>query len=447
MTNRLELFVDDWLVGDVQDGVCLQLQIPVRREVVLALDAPWENELGGYYHVFRDRDRIRLYYRGLLDRETGDTGAYQTTALAESDDGICFSKPELGLVEFDGSSANNIVHMGVEAHNFFVFRDDNPSAPDDARYKAVGGGWKNLYAFVSPDGIQWHRLQEDPLDVAGTFDSLNVVFWDRLEGCYRLFSRTFLDWQDPAREGRCRCIQSSRSDDFVHWSEPVLHNYGPDAEEEQYYTNATIPCPGAEHILLSFPKRFVPERTKVQTHTHPGVSDAVFMSSRDGVHWHRFREAWVRPGLDWRNWTERNNMPAHGIVETGPHEWSMYLAEHTRHPTSRLRRLTVRPWGFASMHAGYSGGEFVTRPLRLTCDRLSVNYSTSAVGSLEAEIQTESGEAVAGFAFADMSPMFGDELDADLTWNGDCELRNLGEQIVRLRFRLKDADLFALRFG
>ena len=63
--------------------------------------------------------------------------------------------------------------------------------------------------------------------------------------------------------------------------------------------------------------RFIPERKKIAEMKEGGVSDAVFMSSRDGQNWDRSHlESWLRPGTDQRNWTHRSNMPAWGIVQT-----------------------------------------------------------------------------------------------------------------------------------
>jgi hypothetical protein len=310
----------------------------------------------------------------------------------------------------------------------------------------VGGSWQKLYGLVSPDGIHWRRVQEEPLDVTGAFDSLNVAFWDAHTGCYRLFSRYF--HTRPDGQG-VRAIQSATSDDFIHWSKPVPHQYAHGVPLEHFYTNATIPCPGAEHILLSFPKRFVPDRTRsTEGMIYPGtgLSDAVFMSSRDGVHWDRsFLEAWVRPGLDERNWTHRSNMPAPGIVETGPSEWSLYISEHYGWDTNRLRRLAIRPWGFASVRAGFAGGEFLTRPIVFGGRQLRLNYSTSAVGSVQVEIQDESGRPTEDFRLDDMQPLFGDELDAAVFWRGKSDLSALTGRTVRLRFVLKDAHLFTIR--
>ena len=170
------------------------------------------------------------------------------------------------------------------------------------------------------------------------------------------------------------------------------------------------------------------------------------MSSRDGVNWDRsFPEAWVRPGLDKRNWTQRSNMPAWGIVQLSPDEFSLYITEHYGWPDHRLRRLTVRRHGFASAHAGALGGEFSTRPLVFSGRQLVLNYATSAPGSIRVEIQDAAGQPLPGFALADMPPLFGDELDAVVSWKAGSDLSRIEGQLVRIRFVLKDADLFALR--
>jgi hypothetical protein len=198
--------------------------------------------------------------------------------------------------------------------------------------------------------------------------------------------------------------------------------------------------------LLSFPKRFVPERTKLKGYVEPGVSDAVFMSSRDGTHWDRtFREAWIRPGPDQRNWTQRSNMPAWGVVETGD-DFSFYVSEHYDWPDNRLRRVTVPKNRIAGIHADADGGFCVTRPLRFSGSELFVNYSTSAAGSVVVELLDTDHRPVPGFTAAEFEPLYGDELDAVARWNG----RRLAEapvKPVRLRVRLADADVFAIRTG
>jgi hypothetical protein len=438
--SRVELFVDDWLIDSSRSpgSVSLQLQAPVKREIVLVTDKPWEGPDSAYFTVFQDGPLVRLYYRGIVPGDDTSTG--QVTCYAESTDGVHFSRPNLGLIEFQGSKENNIIHRGVESHNFAPFRDANPAARPEQRYKALAGILSKLYAFVSSDGIHWTKLQADPVMTKGAFDSLNLSFWDERTQNYRCFSR----YSD---EG-VRAIQSCTSTDFIHWSDPLPNRYPKRAPKEHFYTSGTRPCPGAPHIYLSFPKRFLPERKKFADYKEMGVSDAVFLSSRDGVNWKRtFLEAWVRPGPDNRNWTQRSNMPAWGIVQLDPAEFSMYITEHYEWPDHRLRRITMRRHGFASAHAGAAGGEFTTRPLTFTGKHLILNYSTSAAGAIQVEVQDAQGNPIEGRSLADMSALFGDELDAVVSWKSGSDLSSLIGEPVRFRFVLKDADLFALRTG
>jgi len=440
LDSRVELFVDDWLIDGsrTRGNISLQLHAPLKREVVLVTDKPWEGPDSAYFSVFQDGPLVRLYYRGIVP--TGDASPGQVACYAESTNGVHFVRPNLGLFEFQGSEENNIIYRGIEAHNFAPFRDTNPAAKSEERYKAVAGIQHKLFAFVSADGIHWKKLQAEPVFTKGAFDSLNLAFWDEQSQTYRCYSR-YLD------EG-VRAIQSCTSSNFVHWTEPVPNSYSKNAPKEHLYTNGTRPCPGAPHIYLSFPKRFLPERKKLAPHREMGISDAVFMSSRDGVNWDRtFQEAWVRPGLDERNWTQRSNMPAWGIVQLEPGEFSMYISEHYQWPDNRLRRITVRRHGFASVRAGAAGGEFTTRPMRFSGKSLLLNYATSAAGSIQVEIQDEQGKPIQGRTLEEMPALFGDELDAIATWRSGADLTNLIGKSVRLRFVLKDADLFALRNG
>ena len=128
-----------------------------------------------------------------------------------------------------------------------------------------------------------------------------------------------------------------------------------------------------------------------------GMTDAVMMSSRDGINWFRpFREAWLRPGLDDRNWTHRNTTPAIGILPIKETEWSMYVSEHYGWNDNRLRRLSLRPWGFGSIYADYDGGGVLTKPIVFDGSELRINFSTSAVGSVRVEIQDVHGVSIPG---------------------------------------------------
>ncbi|MGQ9731305.1 MAG: hypothetical protein ACUVX8_08500 [Candidatus Zipacnadales bacterium] len=429
--SRLELFVDDTLIERVA-GVTQELHHPAPQNVALEFNAPWEGPTSCYVTVFRDEDRCRMYYRG-----SNHEGAnfHQLTCYAESPDGIHWSRPNLGLFEWQGSKENNIVWVGPGEHNFAPFRDENPTCKPEERYKAVAGG--PLVAIASPDAVHWKLMREEPIITEGAFDSDNLAFWDSLHQEYVCYLRDFANG--------VRTIRRATSMDFLNWTRPEWLDYG-EAPQEHLYTNAVQPYLRAPHLYLGFPKRFVPTRKKVPTHPYDGLSDGVFMCSRDGLHFRRYIEAFIRPGLDPNNWTDRNMMPATGLIQTSPEELSIYYVENYRHDSCRLRRATIRTDGFVSMSAGYPGGEFVTRPLSFNGACLLLNYETSAIGSLRVEVQDSDGNAIPGYTLDDCQELYGDEIEGEVRWQGG-NLTALAGRAVRLRFVMVDADLYAFRFS
>jgi hypothetical protein len=177
-------------------------------------------------------------------------------------------------------------------------------------------------------------------------------------------------------------------------------------------------------------------------------TDILLASTRGGADFQRtFLEAFIRPGLDLRNWTSRANYAARGIVETDETELSLYVKHNSGYPTSHIRRYTLRPDGFVSVHGPYAGGELVTKPLTFSGKQLRINFSTSAAGGLRVELQTADGKPMPGFALADCPEIIGDRLDHSVTWKSGADLSALAGQPVRLRFELRDAELYSLQFG
>ncbi len=456
VADRLQPIVDHHLFASL-DGAALKLHSPVVREVVFRFDAPWEGPQSSYISILHDGQKLRMYYRG-----GGDLGR-EYTAVAYSDDGVRWTRPELGLIEFNGSRRNNLIWTGEkkaywESHNFSPFMDARPDVPADEKWKAVslsrrdiaGETQRVLMGFLSPDGIHWRRVSDDPIITEGGFDSHNVAFWDVNLNRYVCYFRTAISGK--------RNVARATSTDFMSWSKPETLAYG-DAPIEQFYTNGILPYFRAPHVYLGFPMRYVSpsERNTVgaEKRKTDGLSDAVFMSSHDGLRWHRpFMEALVRPGLDPRQWggAHGNSTPAWGLVPTGPAEMSLYWSEgHGNYPEGvdgivALRRGAFRLDGIVSVNGPYAGGECVTRPLRFAGRELRLNLSTSAVGSVRVELQRPSGEPIEGFTLKDCDVIWGDELDRLVTWSGRGDVSRLAGEPVRLRFKLMDADVYALQF-
>lgn len=427
--SRLEPFVDRTLI-DTMRGASLKLHSPVPREVVWEPEVPWESTSAAYFTVLRDEDGFKMVYRA-SPRDEPDA-----VCLMTSEDGITWQRPELNLFEFRGSKQNNIIWRGGPwrtTTNFAPFRDTRPGVPPEEQYKALAGS--PLHAFGSPDGIHWKLLVEKPVLTGHNFDSQNVAFWDPRRECYMAFVRHRVG-------GGIRWVASSTSTDFRTWSTPEpIRTAG--VPPEHLYTNATAPYFRAPHIYFSFMKRFQPDRMKF----NEGVSDAVFLTSRDGIHFDRtFREALIRPGRDRRNWSARSNMPAWGLVQTADDEMSLYVLEMYRTHGIRVRRATFRLDGVASIHAGRPAGEIVTRPLTFTGAELVLNTATSGAGSVRVELQDTDGKPLPGYTAADCDEFYGDEIAVAVTWKGKSDVAALSGQAVRLRFVLDDADVYSFRF-
>ncbi len=489
--SRRELFVEDALIERLVGGAQLRLHAPVPREVVLVRDAPWEGAGSGYTSVFRDGSRYRMYYKAW--QRTPGPGVPNTDgnpllcAYAESDDGIHWRKPELGLHAFNGSTANNIViasgvigDFEIDAGHPAVFKDGNPAAPADARYKAVvvakpvagRTGPRGLMFLKSPDGLRWSPLSSQPVITDGAFDSQNLAFWDAEQQVYRAYWRYFDRGTSDQPFVGLRSIRTAISHDLIHWEQQANLTFG-SAPQVQLYTNQVLPYPRAPHLLLGMPMRYIDRGWSEEMRALPdrehrewraaqnqrlgtALTDAFLIASRDGVAFKRWPEAFLRPGPERTGtWSYGQQCVAWQIVTTAgdtpgaPDELSLYADESywSGAPGSSVRRYTLRLDGFVSVHAPESGGELVTRPIRFTGRQLSLNVSTSAAGSVQVELQDAEGHPLPGFTLAESEALFGDSPDRLVRWRGvGHDVSSLVGRRIRVRFVLSDADVYSYQF-
>lgn len=489
--TRRELFVDAALVDLLSGGARRVLHHPQPRELVLNFDEPWEGTGCGYVSVFKDGDTYRLYYKAFAIKvEPGKIVSeevdHRYTCFAESADGVRWIKPNLGLHDFHGSKANNIAittsaqgAIEVDAAHPAIFRDAAPTAAADAVYKGMfrSNRERGVVILKSPDGVHWSPLANHPVITAGAFDSQNLFFWDTVHQVYRAYWRSFPhgstvkgNWHP---EGP-RSISTATSIDLVHWSEPQPLAYPNDPRDIELYTNAVAPYARAPHILLGFPAHYLERpwgasmralpdrahrelRSTAQMRYGTAISDTLLMASRDGVNFERWPEAFLRPGPERiGTWNYGHQYVAWQLVETpstlspdAPNELSFYAIENywTGHEGGcSLRRHTLRLDGFVSINAPLSGGECVTQPITFTGDELRLNFATSVAGDIRVEVQATDGQPLSGFTLDDCELIFGDAIDRPVTWSGGRTLHELAGQPVKLRFVLRDADLFAYRF-
>ncbi len=490
--SRRELFLDDVLIERLDGQAARQLHHPQPKALALVHDAPWEGTGSGYHSVFRDGDKYRMYYKAWhLDAQQGklNTAAHPLLCCyAESDDGIEWEKPNLQLVEFDGSKANNIVinsgtatgpgggTLNVDAGHPAIFKDENPAASEDAKYKAIlrSSSPNGLLPFKSPDGLHWSPMSDEPiLRGLGAFDSQNLAFWDPTIGKYRAYWRIFTEGKTTDAEWKPaghRAIRSATSDDLLQWSKPIDLTYA-DSPSEQLYTNQIKPYHRAPHLLIGFPTRYIDrgwsdsmealpelEHRKLRASSTPrygtAITEGLLMSSRDGTHFHRWNEAFLPPGPQRPgSWNYGHQYIAWHLVETqsslpgADNELSLYAGEsYWTGKGSALRRYTLRLDGFASIRGSMQGGEVVTKPLTFSGDKLQLNFATSAAGGVRVELQDPGGTSLKGFSLEDCPEVFGDATARTVAWKNGNDVSSLNGRPIRLRFALKDADLYAFQF-
>jgi hypothetical protein len=458
--SRRELFVDNLLI-DRLDGANLKLQTPRPGGVAVrfgAAEGDVDSPRSGYTTVLKDGDTYRLYYRG-RGYERTPRGFESLTCYAESSDGVNWTKPDLGLVEVDGSKHNNVI-LG-DGWQFSPFLDTREGVPPEQRYKGNARHEEGLKGYFSPDGIHWTQSTGDvmvPNALGNHFDAQTAMFWSEAEECYVMYARH--------NEGGKRAAARSTSPDFAVWSEQIPMTYsdtGTTTPSEHLYINQTHPYFRAPHIYIALPARIffdrrtlAPEEEEFNASAQDSrvgkagdCSDGVLLTSRPGTTLYdfTFMESFIRPGIGESNWQSRDNYPALGVVQTGPAEMSLFVNRDTGQRTAYLERMTLRLDGFSSLNAPYAGGEMTTKPFTFSGEELAINYSTSAAGSVRVELQDEAGAPIPGYGAQDCRELIGDEIERVVAWEGGRAVGALSGKAVRLRFVMRDADVYSFRFG
>lgn len=460
---------------DVPKGVELRVEPARKSGPIFAFDRPWEKGDPAWAQVMHDEGRYRLWY-GIVNERVPQR---ELLCYAESDDGLTWRKPELGIVELDGSRANNVVYAGAGAVHFCVVKSSREAPEqryrcmlfkcwfegepgqelDDAEghrrldlQNAAREGEKvppvsclgKMLGLSSPDGLRWTPLAQPILDE--WHDTHNICVYDEAAGLYRAYLRGFY-------AGR-RAIAYSETKDFEHWPPSrVIHQpLVGDGPDESLYSIAYTRYPGRPDLHLMFPSIY--RQGADTTYGQLGVS-------LDGLNWSRFtRQAIVPHGAP--------GDPDGGMVYPEPEllrfagEGKFRLLCHCRSDyhnegyNQRLPRAGVRSayvwaeWPEDRLAGAYAAGDGELTLQMQTCgDRLLANFRTEPGGWVRFELverllwPPQPWPGLEGFCFEDMAPMTGDATRAPVCWNGSPDLSKLAGRRVGVRVRLHKATLFA----
>lgn len=455
---------------------------------LLQADQPWEEQMFWVCAMY-DGGRYRLWYN------SNDTSqkASLMVCYAESDDGVHWRKPDLNVIEWNGSKKNNIVYGGapsawsVELGNVFL----DPAAKPEERYKMIFSAWESKYIYpfdhypfmatggvlrgaYSNDGLHW---TEYPGVFLGRYpDSQNAATYDPILGKYIAYVRASSTYGaldvgahlvKPASRGRS--IARMESEDYLNWSYPEL-SLAPDildGLDVDFYNPGYSRYGEADDAHFLFPSALA---------QHEGTLDVQVVVSRDNRTWIRStREAFIPRGQP-GSYDSTRVYAGPGFVPIGKERYALYCRcenkphggvhartsmKTTPENAPKLGRALFKRDRIVGIEAGSEWGTFTTRPLLFDGRRLVVNAEpTGASAQLKIEMigvdTMQAQDAVhgrhredavcPGYTFEKCTPLTEDQLDAPVRWEGRAGVGEWAGKPVRLSFRMRSVRIYAFQF-
>jgi hypothetical protein len=404
---------------------------------------------------------------------------YKLLRYAESEDGINWTYPELGLKEFEGTKQNNIIFTGLRGDATWV--GQFVEADVDAAGRQVGadciidhnltpaphtrGRYTALFAHgtsfaYSDDGFTWTAYPENPVTSIYGSDTHNNFFFDTRLGRYVLFHRP-----DPRLHAGWssanRLVARIESDDLIHWdwdsARCVLDTDGRDAPGATEGVDPTKVRGRAKQFygmtVMQYQDFYI-GFAQYLDETRNGSLDVHLLHSHDGIEWRReMPDQPLIPLPGYGHWDS-------GMLWTVPpvlvgdklhfyygasnmsHQYKMMNDE--RLDKRQIGLGTVRRGRLVGYHAGPAEGELLTRPFLLDKPQLLLN-ADAANGEIRAALAFSDGTPVPGCSKDDFEPLHEDGLDLPLRWNGKPDLSDLVGKSVRVRIAVQNGALYALR--
>jgi len=515
-----QLFIDDKVIDSARD-VRLVVNSPYQdHKPVLVADKPWESDLhhkaaiivengtwrmwyGANYSPFAEPGRLYKWYP--RPGSKADTTEFRKKSAktihmlcyAESTDGIHWDKPELGLVEFQGSKKNNIVMPvnlkdGYGMDGGWVLRD--PRMPAEKRYHLWGrkfypqrangeridpqtGEQKKarLWHYYSADGFHFQAYPGNP-NPTGSCDSHNIFFWDGRINKYVGYVRL---WAKPGRQigDDYRSVRRLISDDTHTWKDTgeVFKVDSIDLEVKvdrkrttaivDVYTNGCFKYGDSPDVYLMLPTFYWHwgdglvaddkgniRQDRMHKGGYPDTTDVQLATSRDGINWKRPEDR--KPFLRLGPQGSLDSAALYCLPNAIRHNDRLriyYYGSKANHGEGGARlsaffQAELRVDGFISADAAYSGGELVTKPLIFEGKRLELNLDTSAGGVVRVEAQKADGTPIKGHTLAEADELNGNSLKMPVTWQGKSDVAGLAGKAIRLRFVMRDCKLYAFQF-
>lgn len=366
---------------------------------------------------------------------------------ATSRDGLRWHKPALGLIEFEGSRANNIV-MRRATHGLHaggLLKD--PRDPDPARrYKFfhLNARAGRMGTCFSADGLRWSQpALWQRHDAVG--DTHNNVIWAPELGRYVGITR---GWSQGAFQG-LRTVLRSESEDFRYWTEPLEIMRGADAHDQIY----SMPIVQYAGLYIGLPAVFHKGRKEAADWD---TVDTELAWSADTVNWQRIcpgqpfipRGQGSYPDGQYDCGCIYAAAPIFSGEAPGSKIYLYYGGSNGLHNSWRegsLNLATLEADRFAALRSRdrQQNALLSTAPLRLEADCITLNAAIGSGGSLRAALLDGAGASIAGYALEDCLPLKTGGGAIELRWRGKHGTGAPGDA-RRLLFELRNAALYAI---
>ncbi len=444
-----QLFIDDYWIAD-STNVTAILHQPEKypNNPLIRGDVPWEQAPYCFGTVIYDEEDsiFKIWYQSYNYGQPVET---RTPVLyATSKDGMEWTRPNLGIFEFQGSSENNIVLQNYGHHDLYspsVIKDSSESDPNK-RYKMIwwdfplgDEGYQDdgMCVAFSPDGIYWEKYPGNPVLHANkteqSISDVMSVMQDKNTGKFVAYTK---GWASPWPSHRQ--IVRTESSDFIHWSEPeVVITHKHDLIDPQSY-GMTVSQYGNNYIGLMY------------SYKKPGneTIDLQLTVSHDNKNWKRVanQETFIPLGKQ-GSWDDGMIFCA-PMINHGDKTLVYYGAWDGPHNTKTRRSgiglATLRLNGFVSLSAK-TVGSVTTHPMKNAEGPLLVNANALG-GSLKAEILDAEGKPIPGYTVDDCLPIKNDDITQVVRWNNHTELPDY-KNSLSIHFSIDKASLFGFYAG
>ena len=389
---------------------------------------------------------------------------------AESDDGVEWYRPSLGLWEdFDGNRDNNIFlnraamrcpgaplpqGRAADIHPNVLY---TPHLGEERAYTLISfdygnhgyGPTQGYYLAFSPDGLRWSDGPYDP--VIPGHDDVGWFVYDEQDRVFRGMVKQFLS----VRGWRRRCVLATESDDVFDWSLP-RPPFLPDEEDDRWTEgNADahhtqfygMPIFRYGSMLLGFLQVF---RCTDGKQSSTGTIEVQLCCSRDGRRWTRVGDrSPVLPRGGAGEWDSGLVEGCNSLVVDDDEIRLYYLGSPYPHKQPEglpcvPQRVGLACWPrdrFVGLRAGDAPGELAVGAT-VAGESLRVN-ADAADGELSVELTDPGGSAIPGFEAADFHPIASDHLDHAARWGGEVCLSALRGRDVDVTLRLRNAEVFS----